>query len=93
MHDFNIGITDAHPLTEAPSPDNYRLCTHVEGIVETGATLYLTCTVVDMKGRYLVIQIPDDPATLSMCEVEVYGGKLALPLCTLMDTNRIRDYV
>ena len=74
LHDFNIGLTDDHPLSVAPSPDNYQLCAQYNGTVDTGATIYMSCDHRCTMGRYLIVQIPGDMETLTLCEVEVYAG-------------------
>ena len=54
--------------------ESYPKCTYYEGPVGSGETVNLTCDLL-VSGRYLIIQLNTSKA-LSLCEVEVFGGKV-----------------
>ena len=76
-HDFKVGVTLNAPDKVIPTPNNYALCVHY---VHSGVIISLQCDSPDVVGRYLIIQVLGKTKQFMMCEVEVYGGKLAFPL-------------
>ena len=51
------------------------ICTRYTDVAPEGVIPSIRCDDV-MYGRYVVIQIPDRSACLTLCEVEIYGKKL-----------------
>ena len=74
LHDFDIGLASCE-WSLVTAVDHYVLCKHYTGIVEKGANITVNCDHPDVMGRYLVFKIPGDAEILTLCEVEVYGGR------------------
>ena len=76
LHDFYIGLTN-NPTSEvipSPSPPTYDICKEYVGQFPSGTRLGVTCDN-QQSGRYLIIQLQGNAGTLTLCEVEVYGGE------------------
>ena len=69
LHDFDIGLTDVSPSVQTPSPSNYQICRHVEGVFPSSDTI--SCVDPFTTGRYLVIRIAGAGQILTLCEVQV----------------------
>ena len=70
LHDISVHVTHDDPTVNTSGAS--ELCAHVEGPFTLGETRRIFCTM-DVRGRYVVISLPGDSETLTLCEVEVYG--------------------
>ena len=70
LHDISVHVTHDDPTVNTPGAS--ELCAHVEGPFTLGETRRVFCTM-DVRGRYVVISLPGDSETLTLCEVDVYG--------------------
>ena len=70
LHDFEVRLMDIPPDS---GMDQSMLCGKLEGVA--GYITTLNCDP-PTKGRYLVITIPGNSERLTLCEVEVYRGKI-----------------
>ena len=69
-----IGVTDADPRVTPPTLTNFPLCDYYEGPVAPSASYTAECGTI-MRGRYVIVQIETSTNPLSLCEVQVFGGK------------------
>ena len=69
VRNFQIGLTNANPLLQAPSLNGYEICARVLGALQLKETKTIKCIG---KGRYLIVQMKGH-YYLSLCEVEVYN--------------------
>ena len=65
-----IGATNTSPEEQAPAVGNYDVCAEIGAEPKLGEIVSITC---NDKGRYLIVQ-GRGRTSLSICEVEVYGG-------------------
>ena len=77
LHDFDIKIGNDNFNPEDVS--TLKPCTHYDGTAGSSEVLRLACDAGNMIGRYVFIQIPGEKETLTLCEVEVYGGQYNIP--------------
>ena len=66
---MRIGLSNSSHTESVPALTNYELCASHPG--ELGGTTHLECTTPTLA-QYVVVQI-SGVATLTLCEVMVYG--------------------
>jgi hypothetical protein len=66
-----VGLTDVDPMVMAPSPGNLRVCWCPSDAPPPGDTS-MRCGA---WGRFLVVFLETLEAILSLCEVQVFGGR------------------
>ena len=71
---IRIGTTDVSPEIVAPTLHSMKVCACQDGPVGVGATETFPC---GKRGRYLVVMLEKTEASLTLCEVEVYEGRIA----------------
>jgi len=77
---FIVGLTNTHPVVQAPVLWSYTLCGQYPGAVPDGATVTVQCTNAydrRLRFRYVIVQFPLVNDTMNFCEIEVFTvGKL-----------------
>ena len=68
---IRIGTTDTSPAVKAPTLASMTVCACEEGDLAAGETRAFPC---EASGQYVVILL-EKTETLTLCEVEVFGGK------------------
>jgi hypothetical protein len=71
LANFNVGVTNTNPSEQTPTPINIEVCATQEAALAAGETKTFDCVAT---GRYVVVQL-NGTGFLTLCEVEVLGGK------------------
>lgn len=77
LQNFYVGVSDEDPNLVDPSLMMYNICEYFQGIGANGQIFHMTCPPPNDHGRYVIVHMPVSPeGILSLCEVEVHGGKV-----------------
>jgi len=88
---FIVGLTNTHPVFDAPVLWSYTLCGQYPGTVPDGATVTVHCTNAYNRGlrfQYVIVQFPLTNEPINFCEIEVFAvGKHLLYYKLLYDSR------
>lgn len=75
LHDFKVSIGACDINVSPIDVASTATCAFYPGPAGRAEVVNLTCDFDDMIGRYLIVSITGSKETLTLCEVEVNGGK------------------
>ena len=79
LADFYIGVSEQQPSSLVDVPPTYPVCAYHSGMLVDSARECVSCSS-SITGRYVTIQLTNTVTALTLCEVEVYGGRAAATL-------------
>ncbi|CAH1779917.1 unnamed protein product, partial [Owenia fusiformis] len=74
LRNFEIMVTNEliGDKTDRQKDSEWKQCTKVSGILNTASEVL--CCQTPMQGRYLKLQMLGEKETLTLCEIEIFGG-------------------